>query len=55
MTDLTLNLTEYSTYRNISVVAGWNLIAYTGDVNLSLADATFNNGTNSYTWAQALS
>ena len=47
--------TDNGTDRNISLVSGWNLIGYTSDTNLSLADTTFNNGTNSYTWAQALS
>lgn len=46
--------TETGTDRNISLVAGWNLIGYDGDINLSLSNAVFNNGSNTYTWAQAV-
>jgi len=52
---LTFDNTENDTDRNISLVAGWNLIGYDGDINVSLADATFHDGSQSYTWANAVS
>lgn len=51
---LPMKNTDTGTDRNISLVKGWNLIGYNGAVNTSLSNAKFNNGSNSYTWAQAL-
>ena len=53
---LDMKTTEEDTDRNISLTAGWNLIGYSSnETNLSLSSATFHNGSNSYTWAEALS
>jgi len=51
---LTMKNTETETDRNVSLVQGWNLIGYDGDVNVSLVDATFHNGSNEYSFANAV-
>jgi len=37
------------------LVQGWNLIGYSSNNSIDLSNAKFNNGSNEYTWTQALS
>jgi len=46
---------DTGTDRNISLVAGLNLIGYSAIAeNFTLSEATFHDGTTEYTWAEAL-
>lgn len=46
---------EASTDRNISLVQGWNLIGYSSnETNLSLSNAVFHNGSDNYSFTEAV-
>ncbi len=50
-----LNNPDFGTHRNITLVTdGWNLIGYSSDVNLSLEDVKFHNGSDEFTWQNAV-
>jgi hypothetical protein len=51
---LTFDETESGTDRNVSLVSGWNLIGYDGDVNVSLSNTTVHNGSDDYTFSNAV-
>jgi len=48
------NIAVSGTRSNISLTPDWNLIGYSSDVNLSLANVKFHNGSDEFTWANAL-
>lgn len=46
---------DNSSDRNISLVAGWNLIGYSAIANnFTLSDASFTNSSNTYSWNNAV-